>query len=95
MDNKTRLHTWLEGLSEDKRKHVVGWLNARGRKDLPTFYIPEDYVAAHGVPEWMKPVIDIHRLVADVCNIFYIILISLNFTKQKNLMLLEDLGQEL
>lgn len=93
MDNKTKLNLWLQTLPEAKLKHVTKWLNARGKKDLPTIYIPEDYVKAHHVPDWIKPVVDVHKIVSDVCNIFYIILISLGYTKQKTLMLLEDLGQ--
>lgn len=91
MTTKSSLAEWIHSLPEEVKPIVTTWTNARNKSDLPTLYIPEDMVKATGIPEWVRPIIDMHRIVSDVCNIFYIILISLGYYKSKDLMITEDL----
>lgn len=92
LTSKTALEAWVASLDQPTSTHINAWLMARGKKDLPTIYIPEDVVKAHGIPAYVQPIVDTHRIVSDVCNIFYIILSSLNYWKEKDKSVLDDLG---
>ena len=92
LTSKTALAAWVNSLDPANKARIDAWLIARGKKDLPTIYIPEDVVKAHGVPAFIQPAVDTHRIVSDVCNIFYLILSSLNYWKQKDKSVMDDLG---
>jgi hypothetical protein len=92
LTSKTALATWVESLDLATKERVSAWLTARGKKDLPTIYVPEDMVKAHGLPTFVQSAVDTHRIVGDVCNIFYIILSSLNYWKDKDKTVMDDLG---
>lgn len=95
LTNKTKLTSWVDSLPSGKREHVAKWLTARRKKDLPTIYIPLDYVSAHGLPNFLHRIVAIDSILSDVCNIFYIVLMGLGYFKQKQLCLLESEGYDL
>lgn len=65
--SKTALVKWLEGIEDEEvRKRLQAWFVQTGKKDLPTIYMSEDFVAAYGIPPEIMRVIDIHRITLDV-----------------------------
>jgi len=95
LDTKTALNQWLGTLEPEVQARTVAWIRERKRDVLPTIYIPEDIVKAVGVPAYVQSAVDVNKVVNDVCNIFYIILHSLNYAKPKDISVCEDLGYEL
>jgi len=95
LNNKTALKEYVAALPNNRRHLVNKWLIARKKINLPTIYVPKDYVEAHGLPKELEHIVDIKRILSDVCNIYYIILISLRYYKPKELTLLESEGYDL
>lgn len=95
LDTRTLLNQWIGTLEPEVQARVVAWIQERKRDVLPTIYIPEDIVKAVGVPAYIQSAVDVNKVVNDVCNIFYIILHSLNYAKPKDISVCEDLGYEL
>lgn len=65
--NKTKLAEWLNSI-EDKglNERLSKWLIANNKKELPTLYIPVDFVSAFGIPKEIMPIIDIKRIILDL-----------------------------
>ena len=95
LENQTSLKNWLASLPPDVQPRIVQWVTDRGRKELPTIYIPEDFMVAYGTPDYIRPIVDVNRIVNDICNIYYIVLHSLGYAKSKDLSVCEDFGYSL
>ena len=75
MNNKTAIADWLDNMvDQDLKQRLASWLLKFGKDSLPTMYLSTDYVVSNGIPVEITPVIDVRRIVADLCNIYYIIL---------------------
>lgn len=64
---KTALAAWVESIKDEELKtRLKVWLVKNNKSNLPTIYLNEGYVMGSGIPEEIKPIIDIHRIVLDV-----------------------------
>lgn len=80
LNNTTKLKEWLESINDiELRSRLASWLIQFGKDSLPTMYLSAEYVQTNGIPEDIKSVIDVRRVISDLCNILYIILETLGF----------------
>lgn len=65
--SKTSLNEWFASIKDEELlKKLQAWFVQTGKKDLPTFYMNEDFVSAYGIPTEIMSIIDIKRIVLDV-----------------------------
>ena len=78
--NVTELNRWLESIQDlELRNRLGNWLCNKGKDSLPTMYINTDFINANGIPEEIKGVIAVRRIVGDLCGVFYILLEALGY----------------
>lgn len=65
--SKTALTAWFNSIEDEAvRSRLMNWFEQTGKKDLPTIYMSEDFVAAYGIPPEIMSVIDVRRVQLDV-----------------------------
>ena len=87
----SKLNAWLETIDDlDLKERLILWLKQNAKKDMPTFYISDDYVLGNGVPKELLQVVDIKRIILDVTIQFRIILESLGIVLEPELTIKEQ-----
>lgn len=78
--NPTATKLWLE-LMPDRvlADKIQVWMNRNEKKVLPNLMLPVQAVMIHGIPKEIASVINIRKIVYDLCKIFYLILETLGF----------------
>lgn len=67
LTSKTALFNWIDSFEDPAMKQrMLDWCARNQKKDLPTLYMNEDFIAAYGIPKEFLQVIDISRIVLDV-----------------------------
>lgn len=65
--SKTALTAWIESFEDlAMKERMIAWCQRNNKKDLPTLYLNEDFVAGYGIPKVLLQVVDIDRIVLDV-----------------------------
>lgn len=82
LSNKTKLKNWLDSLSPDHSHRMATWLNKKKKTSLPTVYLPNDFLASQGMPDYIMNIMDIGKVVKNLTKIFYRILEIMGFSKQ-------------
>ena len=78
--NATQTKAWLETFEDPELKERMrSWLVRNNKTKLPTVYIPTEALDRGGIPDEILRVVDVRRMIADICNIFYLIIETLNF----------------
>jgi hypothetical protein len=86
--NITGYKEWLDKIDNDSFKQaLMGWMASRNKVDLPTLYIPMDYVLARGMPKEALAVLDAEKIVLDLTSTYRLILGSLGFYGKTNMSL--------
>jgi hypothetical protein len=62
---------------------LTTWLIAYGKKNLPTVYLNDRYVASSGIPKELLNIIDIDRIILDVTMQHRVIMETLGVILQK------------
>lgn len=79
---------WLETILDNNIKESISSWMVKYKKDkITTLYIPLEFVERGGVPDIFKNIIDIKRMILDICNSLYLILESLGYYKKEGLIL--------
>jgi hypothetical protein len=78
--NVTGYKAWLDKIDNPEFKAaLMAWMTSRNKVDLPTLYIPMDYVLAKGMPKEALMVLDAEKIVLDLTSAYRLILGSLGF----------------
>jgi hypothetical protein len=88
--NITGLKAWLDVI-EDKEfaSRVSDWVIGRGKKELPSIYLPIGYVKSFGIPEEVKQVMDIKSIILDLTYVFRATLESVGFLAKEGRLISE------
>lgn len=89
---KSALNSWLNSI-EDKElaTRLSNWLLRNKKTALNTLYLPSAYIDSYGIPVELKGIINYKNIVLDLTSVYTIILASLGFRYQSDL-LINDLG---
>jgi hypothetical protein len=78
--NVTGYKAWLDKIDNvEFKSNLIKWMSERNKVDLPTLYIPMDYVLGRGIPKEALMVLDAERIVLDLTSAYRLILGSLGF----------------
>lgn len=80
LENQTATTKWLTEMKDKEfAKRMMNWLERNNKKYVPNLMVPVEAVTANGIPEEILDIIDIRKIVYDLCKIFYIVLETLGF----------------
>jgi hypothetical protein len=78
--NMTAMTNWVSSIeNKELAKRLSIWIELTKKSMLPTIYLPLEIIQTKGLPKELLPIIDVRRMVFDLCNIFYIVLETLGF----------------
>lgn len=67
MTTTVKLKEWLDSIEDTELSdRLRNWLLKYNKKDMPTFYLNEEYVLGNGIPKEILSIIDIKRIVLDI-----------------------------
>lgn len=73
---------WLSEIkNEGLKATLTEWFAKYDKTKLATLYLPTAYTEVNGIPEVFKDVVDVRRIVLDVCNSLYLLLESMGIYK--------------
>ena len=77
---------------KEMAERMRAWFTAKGKTNIPSLMLPLEYVRASGLPPEIVEAVDMRKIVADLTNIFYIILETLGvyMKNRKNTVLVSD-----
>lgn len=80
LESPTATQKWLDTM-EDRvlSEKMSKWLGALGKNKLPTLLLPVEAISANGIPKEIIEIIDIRKIVYNLCKIFYLVLETLGF----------------
>lgn len=88
--NPTKIIEWLASIEDREFAERMGAYILRNEKvAFNTFYISTNYLKTFGMIPELAIVIDIKRVILDLCNLYYLLLESLGYYKKANLMISE------
>lgn len=75
LKNPSLFAEWLGKLKDrELAERMQAFMLRQGKDHLPTFYVPAQAITIHGLPEELKSAINVRKIVADICSVFYIVL---------------------
>jgi hypothetical protein len=93
LENPTATKKWLSGIKDiELSKCLNDWFQRNERNKLPSLLLPSEAVKEKGIPDEIMEIIDVRKIVANLCRIFYMILETLGFyiTNDNNTKLVSD-----
>jgi hypothetical protein len=92
VENITGVKKWLSVIKDEElARRLEAWLVKYNKRSLPTIYISTQYVKGFGIPEEIKPIINVKKIVLDLTLVNRMILESLGYCP-KDGWLLHELG---
>lgn len=92
VENITGVRNWLNVIKDKELAlRLDMWLSTYKKTSLPTIYISTQYVKAFGIPEEIKPIINVKKIILDLTIVNRMILESLGYCP-KTEWLLSELG---
>lgn len=90
--NKTRTQNWINGI-EDKAlaDRLRKFLDGYGKKEVKTFFFSRDYIVAYGIPEEIKSIINMRKIILDMTKTDRIVLESLGYFPKKETMIADSI----
>lgn len=90
--NKSSLKQWVESIQDTElRLRLQDWLQRYKKTSLKTIYLSDLHVQAFGMPEEIKSVVDVKRIILDLTGTQRMILDSIGFAP-KDKFLINELG---
>jgi hypothetical protein len=91
LTNKTKLTKWIDDM-EDRQlaERMRDWCTKYKKSKLPTIYIAYDYVTANGIPQELRPVIDIRRPTLNITKTHRMVLETLSYYPKVDMLLKEQ-----
>lgn len=75
--NKTALKSWLDSLTDGPVKNnLKRWVEEESKKDVTTFRLPKSTIETSGIPEEIRPIINIRKLALEIMKPYYYFLES-------------------
>lgn len=94
VNNITNMKKWVENIKDIDFKNRLGrWLVKNNRNNLPTVYLPFNYLQSYGMIEEVKDIINIRKMILDNCNMYYIFLESIGFYKKPDMLISDYYNQ--
>lgn len=92
--NATQFMAWVDSFSDKAlaARYKV-WLVKKGKRQMKTFYLSEDYVKAFGIPKEIIAVIDWRRIVLDLTVPYRMVLDMLGMPPKPGLLVMEQFPQ--
>lgn len=88
--NPSGIVRWLESIEDkDISDKLDIWLKQHNKRALPTMYLSDEYVRAFGIPEEIKKVINVKKILLDLTGINRMILETLGYFPKEGLTLTE------
>lgn len=88
LDTATETKAWLDNMEDRKvAENIQSWMNSRNKKTLPTILIPLEMAKMHGIPTEILPVMGVRRMISDLTKIFSLILETLGFYTNEDVMI--------
>jgi hypothetical protein len=82
---------WLSKIDNlDLKSRLINWMSENNKVEMPTLYIPMDYVLARGMPKEALAVLNSERIVLDLTSVYRLILGSLGFYGKKDMTLMSQ-----
>lgn len=90
LTNATDLKNWLASIHDRGfADRMATWLAKHGKTNLPTLYLPVNFLLGYGMPEEVRPIIYTNKLILDLTNVYRIILESFGFYTKNGLLVQE------
>lgn len=78
--NPTVTKLWLDEMKDRCLSEKISkWMEDNNKKVLPNLMLPLQAVNIHGIPPEIAVVINVRKIIYDICKIFYLILETLGF----------------
>lgn len=91
LNNKTQIKKWLDSLEDQSFSiRMVEWLSKYSKDKLNTIYINSSYLKAYGIPEEIKPIINIKKIVLEMTNADRMILETLGYFPKDGMLISES-----
>jgi len=89
-------NAWMATLEDTQFiERFSTWMKTFNKKELPTIYLPLDYVKAFGIPDEIKKAVNTKRIILDLCRIYYILLEMIGFYKKEELLISDMITNKL
>lgn len=73
--NPTKMKQWIETMgNQEIAQRIKTNLENTARKFIKTFYVPSTVLAEKGIPDELLEVVDLRKIVGEMCKVFYIVL---------------------
>ena len=80
IDTSAKMAKWLAEMPDHEfAKRMIAYMQKSGKKYFPTFQIPAEILVTQGIPIEVLSVIDVEKIVVDICGVFYILLETLGY----------------
>lgn len=90
--NVTAVNKWLDSIQDKElAARLSNWLAKAKKTSLPTVYLSNMYVQSFGIPDEIKSILAVKRVVLDLTNINRMVLESLGYFPKPN-WLISELG---
>lgn len=89
-DTANKMKTFVSGISDpDIRERFKAFQVRYGKDYMATFYLPVLALMSSGIPEELKPIMNINKTVSDMLLPFYMVLESIGFRRKKDMLITE------
>ena len=80
LSSKNKIKLFLESIADPIIKEkFIKFLEKHPKDSLGVLRLPYTVLAVHGIPDELKDIIDVNRIVKDTCAPFYVVLATLGF----------------
>lgn len=80
LDNPTLTKEWLENMKDKELSaRLKDWFARNDKVKLPSLLLPVEATKVNGIPQEIIDIIDVRKIVYNLCKIFYLILETLGF----------------
>jgi len=90
VNTKTDFINWINSIKDEQIKNkLLNYAKETGKFKLETFYINADYVKSNSIPEEIKPIIDIDRIILELTTPYRLYLETLGFLLDGNKLIMD------
>ncbi len=80
LNNKTQIAAWLNSITDSElRIRASNWMVEHKRDSMEIIILSKDYVRSNGIPEEIKPIINVNKTIIELCHVFYMILDTIGY----------------
>jgi len=80
LDTPSKTKTWLDSLEDrDLANRMAAWMQKYNKKYIGLLQLPEQAILQNGIPTEVLSAMNVRKIVADTCSVFYLILETLGY----------------